>query len=228
MIKSKSKVLVIPDLHCPADHPEALDFLRWTREQFDCDTVMSIGDVSDFLSITFHQVAPEAPSPKQEIDLTVAGLQKYHDEFPGIKVVAGNHDMRVARKAASSQIPYLALRSLCDIIGVPSWEFVPELELDGVLYRHGAGGGVNGASRLALKMQMPVVAGHIHSAFGVAYTGRGIWGLQVGTLIDYNDMRFDYGRQGTYVNHLGCGVVLEGHTPIAVPFKAFEERKRPR
>jgi metallophosphoesterase superfamily enzyme len=112
MTVSSSNVLVIPDIHCPADHKLAIPFLQNVREKYQCDTVISIGDVVDLVSISFHPSMPNHPSPQQEIELAESALSKWHDAFPGITVVAGNHDARIMRKTRSANVPDYLLRPL--------------------------------------------------------------------------------------------------------------------
>lgn len=215
----KHNVLVIPDIHCPADHIDAIPFLLDVKDRFQCDTVISIGDIVDFVSISFHPSMPNHPSPEEEIELAAEALQPWHDAFPNVQVAVGNHDARIVRKTRSANVPDILLRPLEEVLGIPSWTFHDSLEIDGVFYQHNMGSGINGAARFALKQQKPCVAGHVHSAMGVQYQTLGLWGMQVGTLIDFSNYRFDYAKGTASINQLGCGVVLEGKTPIAVPFR---------
>lgn len=209
---------MIPDIHCPADHTEAIPFLKDVQQKYNCDTVVSIGDIVDFVSISFHPSMPNHPSAEEEIELAAAALHKWHDAFPEIQVCVGNHDARVIRKTRAANVPDILLRPLEDVLGITTWSFCENITIDGVFYQHDMGAGINGASRFALKKQMPCVAGHIHSAMSVVHQAPGLWGMQVGTLIDFTDYRFDYAKGKSTINQLGCGVVLQGKTPIVVPF----------
>lgn len=211
-------VLIIPDIHCPADHPDAIPFLLDVQERFKCDTVISIGDIVDLVSISFHPSLPNHPSPEEEIRLAADSLRKWGEAFPHVKVCTGNHDARVMRKTRAANVPDIMLRPLPEVLGVPNWTFHDSIGIDGVFYQHDMGGGINGASRFALKKQQPCVAGHVHSAMGVVHQVPGLWGMQVGTLIDYSDYRFDYSKGKATIYQMGCGVVLQGRTPIIIPF----------
>ena len=165
-----SRVLTIGDIHEPVSHPGYLQFCQDLYYEWNCDTVVWIGDVSDFQAISFHAANPMCPGPDDEYTLAKQKIQKWYKAFEHAKkkkICIGNHDERVIRLAESVNIPSKFLRDYKEIWKTPKWEWDHEHIIDGVYYFHGtAMGGVHPAWNAAAKMLMPVVMGHLHSRSG--------------------------------------------------------------
>ena len=180
--------LVVGDLHNPVAHPGYLAFCQDLYYQWDCNSVLLIGDVVDLQAISFHVNNPMCPGPDDEFLLAKQVIQKWYKAFPKAKVTIGNHDERVIRLAESVNIPSRFLRDYTDIWKTPEWDWQHEHIIDEVYYFHGtAMGGVHPAYNAAGKMLMSTVMGHCHSKSGVKWRAnplRRIFSVDVGCGID--------------------------------------------
>jgi len=211
-----SKVLIIGDLHNPVSHPGYLQFCQDLYWEWNCDTVVFIGDVADFQAISFHAANPMCSGPDDEFLLTKQEIQKWYKAFPnkGTKICIGNHDERVIRLAESVNIPSKFLRDYKEIWKTPNWKWEHEHIIDDVYYFHGtAMGGVHPAWNAAAKMLMPVVMGHLHSRAGVKWRAnplKRIFSVDVGCGIDVDAYQFAYGRHIKERPILSAAVILDG------------------
>ena len=105
-----SRVLVIGDLHLPAEREDYLDFCRDVKKKYKTNTVVFIGDVIDHHSISYHDKHPESEGAQQEYGLVMQSLKNWRKIFKHAKVCIGNHDERVHRLASSSGIPSMYLK----------------------------------------------------------------------------------------------------------------------
>ena len=209
-----SRILTIGDVHEPVSHPGYIHFCKDLYEQWDCDTVVFIGDIADFQAISFHANNPECPGPNDEFTLTKQKIGKWHEAFPKAKVCIGNHDERVIRLAESVNIPSRFLRDYKEIWKTPNWNWQYEHIIDDAIYLHGTKrGGVHPAWNTAGKLLMPVIMGHCHSRAGVKWRAnplRRIFSVDVGCGIDVKAFQFAYGKHCDERPILSAAVVLDG------------------
>lgn len=209
-----SRILIIGDSHCPADHPKYLDFCLDLYDEWGCGEVIHIGDVVDFNSISFHAKNPELSGPKDEYELALECVQKWYKYFPKLTVTIGNHDERTFRKAASVDIPAFFLRDYNEIWKTPGWNWAYDTIVDDIYYYHGTGnGGLYPAFNKARSMGMSVVSGHTHAAAGIWWSASPLqrfFGMNVGCGIDVDQLAFDYGRHYPRKPIISVGVVLDG------------------
>ncbi len=209
-----AKVLIIGDLHEPVSHPAYLRFCQDIYEQWDCDTVVFIGDVVDFHAISFHTAHPECHGPADEYKLASEKVEKWNNVFPVAYVCIGNHDERVIRLAQSVNIPSKFLRNYQEAWKTPAWNWDYEFQVDDVCYYHGTGtGGIHPAYNAMRQRLMSVCIGHCHSSAGIKFLvnpHKRIFGMDVGTGIDVRAFQFAYGRHMVKKPVLSCGVVLDG------------------
>ena len=66
---SHKRILVISDMHLPYQHKDSIKFLKEIKKQFKPDTILSIGDLLDQHSLSFHDSSPELYS---------AGMAEYN------------------------------------------------------------------------------------------------------------------------------------------------------
>jgi hypothetical protein len=91
--------------------------------------------------------------------------------------------------------------------------------LDGVRYTHGDGAGK--AKSACVRDMQSTVTGHYHTDFYVNYhvgANTRVFGMAVGCGIDDKTYAMGYAKGGKK-SAIGCGVVLDGTTAIAVPMK---------
>jgi len=208
-------VLAIPDPHSPFTHPLAWKFVGQLKKQYKPDFIVFLGDVGDFYGVSRFVKDPDGPNPGKEVTLCEDGLQEAYRLFPNAKVCVGNHDTRIAKRAAEASIPACALHPISHIIGCPpGWEWADNHIIDGVLYTHGDGfSGKNAALSAAEVNRMSTVIGHIHAFAGIQYTSNGrnqIFGMNCGCLIDLQAIAFAYGKHSKHKPVLGCGLVING------------------
>lgn len=209
-----SRVLIIGDVHEPVSHPGYLKFCRDLYDQNKCDSVMFIGDLCDWHSVSFHAHHPDAPGPKDEFELAASKIAMWHKAFPEAKVCIGNHDERLIRLAETVNIPARFLRDHKDIWKTPGWMWDTDHTIDDVFYFHGTGtGGIHPAFNSMCKQLMSVVQGHIHSAAGIkwrANPSRRTFGMDTGCGIDDKAVAFAYGHHQQIRSILSACVVLDG------------------
>ena len=233
-----AKVLAVGDTHFPAVHPGYLQFCLDLQEKYQCDTVVHIGDVCDVHAISQHERSPDAEGPVDEYESALVHVQRWYEQFPKVRVCEGNHDARIARMAATVNIPSRFLKGYNELYFTPGWDWKPDHTVDEVHYTHGTGcGGLYPAFNIMQKLLMAVVSGHVHSAAGVWWRAnplRRIFGMNLGCGVDDKHIAFKYGENLKIRSILSAGVVLDG-TPLHVVMecgpgekynrKKFKERK---
>jgi hypothetical protein len=209
-----SRVLVIPDLHEPVTHPGAFQFCQDLYEQWNCDSVVFIGDIVDWHGISFHARHPEAPGPAEEYGLAKERVARWVKAFPVAKVCIGNHDERPQRLAASVNIPEAFLIDYKTMWGCPTWDWAHDHLIDDIYYFHGTGhGGLYPAANVQKLMGKSVVMGHVHSRANInnVFTPyKRFFGMDVGCLIDDRAFAFAYGRHMKRRSALSAGVLIDG------------------
>lgn len=211
-----NNVLVIPDLHIPFEHKDALAFCREEQEKWNCGTVIFIGDIIDDHYHSFHDSDPDGLSGGMELEQAILRLKSWYEVFPQATVILGNHDRIVFRRLYSAGISSRWLQPIEKILGVPNWKFVEELVYNNVLYIHGED---STAEAKASQEMISVVQGHRHTeAYIKLLQGREkqIFALQTGTMINFNAYAFNYAKRGKKPI-LSCSVILDKH-PILIPF----------
>lgn len=211
------RVLAIGDLHEPFCLDEYLQFNIDLAEDYQITDVIFMGDVIDSHFSSYHETDPDGMGGGDELDLAVKRLARWYEAFPEAKVIIGNHDRIIMRKAFSGGIPRKWIKDYKDVLEVPGWDFVESYDLDGVLYVHGDGGG-RAISRARKNMES-TVCGHWHTDSYVQYIVGSkfkIFGMQVGCGIDRRSYAQAYAK-----NHpkpaIGSGIILnEGKLPFTV------------
>jgi len=214
--KDKKNVLVVGDLHCPFD----LDTYRdWCVEQyykFNCNQVIFIGDIIDNHFSSYHETSADGMGGADELDYAIKRISRWYKAFnkKGTKVIIGNHDRLIMRKAQTSAIPSKWIKSYKEVLKVPNWEFVERYVQDKVQYIHGEGGTARTKCRADM---MNTVQGHLHTqAYTEHYVGQKfrVFGCQVGCGINWETYAMAYAKYGKK-SAIGCAVVLDnGKLPI--------------
>jgi hypothetical protein len=215
VVTAKGNVLVIGDTHIPFQHPEYLAFCLKVKSDYQCETVVHIGDEVDNHAISFHDADPDGLSAGAEAEAAQQELNLWYEAFPEVWCIVGNHGALPFRKAYAKGIPKKYLKTYEEIWQAPSgWVWAHSVVIDNVLYEHGIGSsGKNAALNRAIDNRMSLVMGHAHSWGGVQYTANVnsmIFGMNVGCGIDINAYAMAYGKPFTKKPTLGCGVVMQG------------------
>ena len=212
-----SRVLVIGDLHLPAERPEYLQFCKDLKKKYKTNEVVFIGDVVDHHAISFHQKHPEADAAVAEYHRSIEKLKDWKKAFPNAKVCIGNHDERINRIAAASGIPAMYLKDYKEIFNTPNWEWEWEHVIDDVIYQHGTScrSGVAPAFNLSKNLMSSTVCGHVHSAAGINWVmgprDNKIFGFNVPCGVDKTHILMYYGKNYVKKPVNGAGVVIDGH-----------------
>ena len=220
-----ANVLIIGDTHAPCMVDGYVDFLLDIADAWSVDRVVHIGDVVDWASISFHPKAPSLKNSEAEFEAAYEQVQELYEAFPKVDWLIGNHDSLTERQATDLGLPLNVLKDYDELWNVQTWTVHPRftnLEIDGVMYRHGdmGKGGTMPAILNAQAEFQSVVQGHFHAAAGVVYGAnhnKRYFGMQVGCGVDYKRAAMDYGVKFARKPILGCGVVQDGSTAIFEP-----------
>ena len=207
-----SNILVIGDLHEPFCLDEYLDWCIEQYETWNCNQVVFIGDVIDNHYSSYHESDPDGMSGGDELEYAIKRIARWYKAFPKAKVIIGNHDRLIMRKAQTSAIPSKWIKSYKEVLEVPNWDFVERYEKDNVQFLHGEGGTARSKCRADM---MNTVQGHLHTqAYTEHYVGKKfrIFGMQVGCGINHESYAMAYAKYGKKPA-IGIGVISNG-TPI--------------
>lgn len=222
-----SRVLVIPDLHAPAIHPKAFDFVRSLEDEWQTERTVFLGDAFDLHAMSYHAKEAGMPAALQEVVDAKDQMQPFYDHFSTGRVdyLVGNHCSLILRKAVDAQIPEEWIRPIKEIFGMPkNWNVVERFGrviIDNVQYLHGdsSPGGATPAVSHAKQSFQSTVIGHFHAAFGInwyANANMRVFGMNAGSLCDSTHLAQKYGKKYTKKPILGAAVVLDG-IPYAEP-----------
>lgn len=220
---------IIGDTHCPGMHDRYVEFCDWVFRSWGVDTVVHIGDGCDFRGINFHMKQTGIDDIDTEVALAVGQLSQIYKAFPDAYYMTGNHSALPERKAAEVGLSRKFLVKLDDLLEMPkTWKVRPrfdDLDIDGVLYRHGDKGSRGqycAAYNNAVTQFTSCVQGHHHTQASVLYLVNykfRAFGLQVGCGVDPRTNYLDYAAQYAKRGVLGCGVVVHGKEAHFVPME---------
>lgn len=221
-IKHNGNVLCIPDLHSPWIHPKALRFVSDLYKEYNCTTVVFLGDIFDFAGISLHVKNPDGPSSGHEIRSAKSVIKEWTQEFPVAKVLWGNHELRLMKRMKEAGIPSDFIPDINSVLDLPStWDWAFHHIVDGVRYIHGNRSGLYVHARLPKDYLQSTVCAHTHSTGAVQFMSTDdtlLWGMNAGCLIDTKSFAFEYARDFTNRPVLGAGTVLNyGKLPIFHP-----------
>lgn len=226
-----SNVLIVPDLHIPYEHADALVFVQavdklWFPGQQRI--VVLMGDEVDSHSISRHMPDPNGRSPGDELAEAKHRLRDWYAAFPTARICVSNHTVRPWKRAYESGLPKEFMRSVRDVYEAPeTWIWADRWHFAGVVFEHGENvSGPMGALNAAKQNQAPTVVGHLHSFGGVVHADSfhsKIWGLNSGCLINVDSFAFAYAKTFRNKPTLGCGVIKNGN-PYFVPMILREGR----
>ena len=218
-----SRVLIIGDTHCPCLLDGYVDFLEDIYASWDCDRVVMIGDLVDNCALSFHLKKPHQKDPLREYDEAIEQVSTITEAFPEADLLLGNHDALPYRWCNEVGIPEEMMRDFSSIFNLPEhWTVHPrysQLVIDGCIYQHGDRGRSSAILNAKAEFQS-VIQGHHHAKAGIEFTANRnhrIFGMQVGCGTDWHHHQQDYGVRYSAKPIIGCGVVIDGVTPIFEP-----------
>lgn len=216
-------ILVIPDLHAPYEHPDALQFLKTVRDTFTPDLTVCLGDELDYHGLSFHDSDPNLDSAGIELEKAKQFMQRLYTEFPEVLVCHSNHGSMAFRRAKAHGIPVQLIKKYREVMfpqhSAPKWSWASSWRvgtpLGEVLFKHQASGILSEAAHNSCNL----VVGHSHGNFSIEYSASSshlYYGMYCGCLIDKDSMAFAYGKHSLRKPIVGCGVILNGR-PVLIP-----------
>jgi len=85
---NKDNVLVIGDLHEPFCLHEYLQFCRKKQEEYNCGTVVFIGDIIDNHYSSYHESELDTDGPNKEFDLAKEKIKEWYYNYALSSVIA--------------------------------------------------------------------------------------------------------------------------------------------
>lgn len=214
-----SVVLAIPDLHCPFNHIDALDFLKAVRDAYLPTKIVCLGDEVDFHAYSKWPKDPDGLSPGKELQAAIEALIPFYLAFPEVQVCVSNHTIRPGKMMKLMGLPAAFLPAYSTMLNAPDgWSWHEHIIIDNVRYMHGdqGKGGVNGWTKNSEVYHQSVVVGHWHSKAGVFYDGK-MFNVNSGCLIDDTAYAFDYAKNNHKRPNLGCTIVSHGIQAQFIP-----------
>jgi hypothetical protein len=214
--KFKTKrVLVISDTHCPYHHKDMFAFLKALKKKYKPHLVVSLGDLVDWHSISFHPKSPELLSPGDELNAIRKAMKELEKLFPKMIIIGSNHGDLPLRKMKDAGMPLNFLRPYNEMYGVgKGWTFCDDLTLlDGEEVIYFAHGITKDGRKLAAQRGVNVVQGHFHCQFRIDYISNPrnlLWSMSAGCLIDREALAFEYGKLTLDRPLIGTGMILSG------------------
>lgn len=222
--KQGRSVLVIPDLHIPYHHPQAISFLDALDCKYNFDTIINLGDEIDGHSISVnHDKDPELFAPSDEFDRAIFYLKDLYAIFPRVSLVESNHGSLVYRKLKQAGLPVRVVRSYNEILEAPKgWKWTPDLTYklpndDLIYFCHGK---TSTPGMLSKRLGINAVQGHFHEKFHLTYwkdaLGNQKWDCHAGCLINQDELAFDYAKYNLQKPMLGALIIIEC-VPYLIP-----------
>lgn len=174
------------------------------NKHYKADLVYQSGDMFDFYGLTRFLKHPEAPNLPDEIKACVPQVKELATLFPKLRVLKGNHEDRLAKRAMEAGIDKGFIKTIWERIGKPQgWSLAPsEGEIrDGTFFTHGH---YSTRKAHALEYGMNVAVGHLHGDMGIDFIKRNIYSnnkvvkreaffvLCVGVICDRKALAFEY------------------------------------
>lgn len=209
------RVLIVGDLHEPFTREGYLEFCKEMYVRWNCNEVIFTGDILDNHFSSYHEIDPDGHAAGEELKIAKANIQKWHEAFPNAKVCEGNHDNLPNRKSMTAGLSKEWIKSIKEVLEVPTWEFAESFIVDGILYCHGIG---RKARQRSKQDMISVVQGHYHSESYIEWTvGKRdkIFAMQVGCGMDDKSFAAAYGKHFAKM-HINVGLILDG-----VPILAY-------
>lgn len=221
------KILIIPDLHFPYEHPDAIRFLDAIKKDFNgFDLIINLGDIVDQYQWSQYEANPEAMNQIEELKLASNKLNKLIKLFPKMVITLGNHDIRLEKKLIKNGISPSVLQRFETLYSLNDneWIYADELglwwndEARRVLFIHEAKSDI---LKTCDEFESSVVSGHRHSSLEIKFSLKpsGIrFGLQSGCLVDKDRLAFNYRKPINKRFILGASVIINGIASI-IPMK---------
>lgn len=226
-----SRILIIPDLHAPYHHPDALEFMIDVAAQIRPTRVINLGDETDGHALSFHDSDPNLDSAGVELEKAKTFLNQVANIFPVVDVCHSNHGSLVYRRAHKTGIPVQYIKSYRDILfpngNGDGWSWHEKIVLvlpngDTCIFQHQSSGDI---LQNAAHERANLVQGHEHGRFEINYrasTTALYWSLLSGCLVDHNALAFAYGKLFPKKPIVGLSAIINSQ-PVLIPMPMTSE-----
>ena len=213
-------ILCVSDLHIPAHHPQAFDFLKALKVNLKPDLIVCGGDELDKHALSFHDSDPDLPSAGDELRQSQKYIWELKKIFPKMIILHSNHSSMIYRKALKHGMPRAYLKSYNDFLNVDNdWEWVEDLNLklsDGTecFFTHGMSAD---GLKLAMQYGKNVCQFHFHSKYNIQYFSNPdnlVWSLQCGCLTKQSSYNFLYTKNHRLRFVIGTGAIINGQPKL--------------
>ena len=209
--------LIIPDLHAPFIKDGFLDFCKDIYKRYSCSEVWFTGDIIDNHVSSYHESDPDGLGGGDELEEARRQIAEFHEAFPNAYVAIGNHDAIPNRKAFSSGISREWLKSINEVVKVPTWKFATEhffRSPSGVIKLcHGI---AKKATLRAKRDMVSIVQGHYHTESYISFLqgeSERLFAMQLGGGFDRDSYAMRYARDNGNP-HVNVGILINRETPI--------------
>jgi hypothetical protein len=209
-------ILVIPDLHAPFQHEDAIDFLAHLASKYKFDRVICLGDEIDGHAWSFHDADPDSLSPGHELEAAIGVLQPLYKLFPRVDLCDSNHGSLIFRRAKHFGLPQHVIKPYGEVLGAPvgwKWHFEIKAQMtngESVLFHHSYGANV---LRVSQQRGMSMVQGHHHSQQSIQWWrnyDRQYFAAFAGCLVDETSLAMAYGKNSQNRPVLGALRIDDG------------------
>ncbi len=216
------------DFHAPYQHPDALTFLQYIRQKYNCRKELIIpGDLFDFHAMSRHPTEPDALNAKDEYEKALKFVARLVKVFPAGVLVLGNHDLIPQKQLQEFGINECVLKKWHDLYGLPStWRIEPlryKCKEYDTLVEHGTNSsGPSAAINKAIIEGSSYVMGHNHSDAGVLYAANHQelkFGMNTGCLCDNTAVALRYAKYAKRRGVVGCGLVYSANHAEFIPME---------
>lgn len=218
-------IFVLGDMHLPYMDMYAIseiaDEIDIAKERGDDVTVVQVGDIGDQRAWSKYPKDGECENAQLEWDKFEQCMLQLHEMIPEMHILFGNHDERVAKRAADAQLPRQLIKTLDKYFDFPGWKWHTSehpLEIDGVAFIHGDTFPIPTPQSAALRLGQSVCYGHTHQAhlsYVTTYKKR-MFSMNVGWLGDERQSAFNYARKSPHKCWKGYGLIIDG-MPHLIP-----------
>lgn len=216
------RVLIIPDLHIPYEHPDSYKFLKEIKRKFllPGDIIMNLGDEVDNHAISFHDSISELLSAGDELKVSIERIQGIKKLFPKMYLCDSNHGSLLFRRMKSHGVPVSVIKPLQEIYDTPKWEwhedYVVKTHLGDIYICHGKS---STYGKLCRETGLSSIQGHFHSKYEITWheTVSGTrFNMFVGCLADRSSLAFSYAKNNIPKFILGTAIIDERGHPFLV------------
>lgn len=226
------RTLFISDLHCPFEHPLAIDFVAMLLDSVRPDLIINLGDEVDFAAFSRYAKDPDMPNGTSELKKARKSLRRLYTALGDSQVYVcnSNHTQRPLHRVVEAGVSAEMLKPINEILEAPSsWTWVDEYRCEEFVAIHGEGfSGPTAAAKAATSFRRSTVIAHVHAHAGVHWsTGRydRIFGMNAGCLIDPSSIAFRYAKHCSHKPTLGCGICIDGW-PSFIPMVTSASGRR--